>query len=42
MLWIHFPDAPSFQLRLRSLERQPEADRWQTHSAIAAHDGWNL
>jgi hypothetical protein len=37
-----FPDAPSFQSRLSSLERQLEADAWQTHSATAVHDGWKL
>ncbi len=37
-----FPDAPSFQSRLSSLERQLEAERWETHSAVAMHDGWKL
>jgi hypothetical protein len=37
-----FPDAPSFQSRLTSLERQLEAEHWETHSAVAMHDGWTL
>jgi hypothetical protein len=37
-----FPDAPSFQSRIISLERQLEAEHWETHSAVALHDGWTL
>ena len=37
-----FPDAPSFQSRITSLERQLEAEHWETQSAVAMHDGWKL
>ena len=37
-----FPDAPSFQSRITSLERQLETEHWETHSAVALHDGWTL
>ena len=37
-----FPDAPSFQSRIASLERQLEAEHWETRSAVAMHDGWKL
>jgi len=37
-----FPDAPSFQSRITSLERQLEAEHWETQSAVAMHDGWGL
>jgi len=37
-----FPDQASFQARIASLERQLESEHWQTRSAVAMHDGWNL
>jgi hypothetical protein len=37
-----FPDAPSFQARIGSLERQLEAEHWETHSTVAMHDGWKV
>ena len=37
-----FADAATFQTRLTSLERQLEAESWQTQSAVAMHDGWKL
>jgi len=37
-----FPDAPSFQTRLDSLERQLEAEEWRNRSVTALHDGWKL
>ena len=37
-----FSDAATFQTPLSSLERQLEAQSWQTQSAVAMHDGWKL
>jgi len=37
-----FKDAASFQTRLTKLEKQLEAEHWQTHSVVAVHDGWKL
>jgi hypothetical protein len=37
-----FKDAATFQSRLSSLERQLEAESWQTHNAIAIHEGWRF
>ena len=37
-----FPDGPSFQARLDSLERQLDAEEWQNRSVTALHDGWKL
>lgn len=37
-----FPDSASFQVRLSNLEQQLEAEHWETQSAVAMHDGWNL
>ena len=37
-----FRDSTSFRSRLTDVEHQLEAERWQTRSATALVDAWNL